>query len=215
MVNVQVRVLLPPLEQAPDQMASRPPATLSVIDVPLVKLAEPVLPTVTLIPAGLDVMRSPLRPVAVTVSVTAAPAGFTVSVAIRVTPPKTPVMVTAVVVVTELVLTANVAVVAPAATVTLAGAVAEAWLLERVISAPPVGAAPVSVTVPVEDEPPVTDAGFTLRADRLAGPAAPCGVKRRVFEKGPNTPAEFRARTRHHSCCRLFQRQFSGKIGPC
>jgi hypothetical protein len=71
MVNVQVLALFPPLEHAPDQIASRPFATLSVIAVPLVKLAEPVLPTVTLIPAGLDVIRSPLRPVAVTVSVTA------------------------------------------------------------------------------------------------------------------------------------------------
>ena len=69
-MNVQVLVLLPPLEQAPDQMASRPFVTLSVIAVPLVKPAEPVLPTVTLIPAGLDVTRSPLRPLAVTVKVT-------------------------------------------------------------------------------------------------------------------------------------------------
>jgi len=86
-VKRQVRVLLPPLEQAPDQIVSRPSVALSVITVPLVKLAEPVLPTGTLIPAGLDVMRSPLRPLAVTVSVTAAPAGFTVSVAERVAPP--------------------------------------------------------------------------------------------------------------------------------
>ena len=69
-VKVQVLALLPPLEQAPDQTASRPFVTLSVIAVPLVKPAEPVLPTVTLIPAGLDVTRSPLRPLAVTVRVT-------------------------------------------------------------------------------------------------------------------------------------------------
>ena len=68
-VNVQVRVLLPPLEHAPDQMASRPFDTLSVIDVPAANVADPVLPTFTLTPAGLDVTRSPLRPVAVTVSV--------------------------------------------------------------------------------------------------------------------------------------------------
>ena len=61
--------MLPPLEQAPDQIASRPLVTLSVIDVPVANDAEPVLPTLTLIPAGLDVMRSPLRPVAETVSV--------------------------------------------------------------------------------------------------------------------------------------------------
>jgi hypothetical protein len=70
-VNVQDFVLFPPLEQAPDQTASRPFDTLSVIDVPVVNDADPVLPTATLIPAGLDVIRSPLRPLAVTVSVAA------------------------------------------------------------------------------------------------------------------------------------------------
>ena len=68
-VNVQVFALLPPLEQAPDQIASRPFETLSVMDVPVANDADPVLPTATLIPAGLDVTRSPLRPLAVTVSV--------------------------------------------------------------------------------------------------------------------------------------------------
>ena len=68
-VNVQVFVLLPPLEQAPDQMASRPFETVSVIAVPVVNDADPVLPTATLIPTGVEVTRSPLRPVAVTVSV--------------------------------------------------------------------------------------------------------------------------------------------------
>lgn len=125
MVNVQVRLLLPPLEQAPDHTASRPLVTLSVIAVPVTKPAEPVLPTVTLIPAGFDVIRSPLRPVAVTVSVTACPGGFTMSVADRVTP-KDPVMVTAVDAVTALVGTAKVALVAPTGTVTLDGTLAAA-----------------------------------------------------------------------------------------
>ena len=70
-VNTQVFLLLPPLEQAPDQTASRPFETASVIDVPVVNDADPVLPTETLIPAGVDVTRSPLRPLAVTVSVAA------------------------------------------------------------------------------------------------------------------------------------------------
>ena len=56
-VNVHVFLLLPPLEQAPDQIASRPFETLSVIDVPTSNDAEPVLPTATLSPAGLDVTR--------------------------------------------------------------------------------------------------------------------------------------------------------------
>ena len=67
-VKVQVFVLFPPLEQAPDQIASRPFVTLSVIEAPVVNDADPVVPTATLIPAGLDVTLSPLRPVAVTVS---------------------------------------------------------------------------------------------------------------------------------------------------
>jgi hypothetical protein len=68
-VKVQLRVLLPPLEQAPDQTTSRPLLALKVIRVPAVNEATPVLPTGTLMPAGDDVMRSPLRPVALRVSV--------------------------------------------------------------------------------------------------------------------------------------------------
>ena len=68
-VNVHVFTLFPALEQAPDQIALRPFETLRVIDVPVANVAEPVLPTATLIPAGLEVTRSPLRPVAVTVTV--------------------------------------------------------------------------------------------------------------------------------------------------
>ena len=68
MVKVQLLLLLPPLEQAPDQTASRPPETPSVTLVPLANDAVPELPVVTLTPEGADVTRSPLRPVAVTVS---------------------------------------------------------------------------------------------------------------------------------------------------
>ena len=68
-VNVHVLCLFPPVEHAPDQIASRPLVTLNVIDVPVVNDADWLLPTATLIPDGLVVTRSPLRPVAVTVSV--------------------------------------------------------------------------------------------------------------------------------------------------
>jgi len=68
-VKVQLLRLLPLLEQAPDQTASRPFETVSVIEVPVANGAEAVLPTGTLIPVGLEVMRSPLRPLAVTVNV--------------------------------------------------------------------------------------------------------------------------------------------------
>ena len=67
-VNVHVFVFLP-LEQAPDQIASRPFVTLSVIDAPVVNDADPELPVATLMPAGLEVTRSPSLPLAVTVSV--------------------------------------------------------------------------------------------------------------------------------------------------
>jgi len=63
---------------------------------------------------------------------------------------------------TGLVVTANVALVAPAATVTLAGTLAaEMLLLDNDTSAPPAGAGPLSVTVPVEGLPPTTLEGFT------------------------------------------------------
>ena len=39
-VNVQVAALLPPLEHAPDQMASRPLLTLKVIELLVAKLAD-------------------------------------------------------------------------------------------------------------------------------------------------------------------------------
>jgi hypothetical protein len=103
---------------------------------------------------------------------------------------------------TELVLTLKVALVAPAATVALAGTLATAGLLlESVTTAPPEGAAAVKLAVPVAAFGPTTLVGLTDKADRLATDVAACGVKRRVEENGPNTPAEFRARTRHHKRC--------------
>ena len=78
-------------------------------------------------------------------------------------------MVTGVDVVTALVVTVNVALLAPAATVTLAGTVAVAvLLLVRATAAPPVGAGPLSVTVPVEDcTPPVTVVGFSVSVESV------------------------------------------------
>jgi hypothetical protein len=46
-VNVQVFVLLPPLEQAPDQIASRPFETLSLIDVPVARVVQQASPVST------------------------------------------------------------------------------------------------------------------------------------------------------------------------
>ena len=80
-------------------------------------------------------------------------------------------MVTAVDAATALVLTVNVALVAPATTVTLEGTVAAAvLLLESATAAPPAGAAPLSVTVPVEDcVPPITLVGLSVSDERVAG----------------------------------------------
>jgi hypothetical protein len=88
-VKVHVLVLDPPLEQAPDQMTSRPLVALRVIAVPVANDADPVLPTATLSPTGLEVTRSPLRPVAVSVSVAVVGCadGLTASEAVRATPP--------------------------------------------------------------------------------------------------------------------------------
>jgi len=61
---------------------------------------------------------------------------------------------------TALVLTTNVALVAPAAIVTLGGMLAAPLLLESATCAPPVGAAPLNVTVPVEDIPPAPPVGL-------------------------------------------------------
>jgi hypothetical protein len=76
-------------------------------------------------------------------------------------------------VLTALLLTAKVALVAPAATVTLDGTLAAVvLLLESVTSAPPAGAAPVKVTVPVEEFPPVTLVGFSETEERVTDAGA-------------------------------------------
>ena len=98
---------------------------------------------------------------------------------------------TAVEAATGLLVMVKVAVLAPAATRTLAGTVAAVvLLLERVTVAPPVGAGPVSVTVPVDVPPPITVVGLRLRL--LSASAV---VALTVFEYA-EVPKEFCARTR-------------------
>src|SRR6266478_1809863 len=70
------------------------------------------------------------------------------------------------------VFTVKVALVAPAGTVTLAGTLAAPLLLESVTCAPPAGAGPLSVTVPVEDcKPPITLVGFNVSEKTATGGA--------------------------------------------
>ena len=78
-------------------------------------------------------------------------------------------MMTAVEAATALVLTGKVALVAPAATVTLPATVAAELLLDSVTGAPPAGAGPLSLTVPVELLPPVTVVGLTLSELGMGG----------------------------------------------
>src|SRR3982751_3694963 len=83
--------------------------------------------------------------------------GFTVSAAVRVVAPFTPVIVTLVLDVTAWVVTVNVALELPEFTVTFAGTDATAALLLESVMVNAAGAAPLSDTVPVTLLPPVTE----------------------------------------------------------
>ena len=93
--------------------------------------------------------------------------GFTVRGAVWLATPNVTVIVTGAITATAIVVTVNVAVVAPCATVTLAGTVADALLLDSVTRAPPVGAAALSVTVPVELAPPTTLVGASVTVEMV------------------------------------------------
>ena len=75
---------------------------------------------------------------------------------------RVPVMVTDVDAETPVVVIVKVAVVEPAATVTDAGTVAFELLDVKATTVPPVPAAEFSVTVPVDEVPPVTELGDTV-----------------------------------------------------
>jgi hypothetical protein len=79
---------------------------------------------------------------------------------------------------TRTVVAEKVAVVAPAATVTDVGTWAAAVLLEvRETTAPPVGAGPLRVTVPVEGLPPTTEVGARPRESSPAAVTARFAVR--------------------------------------
>lgn len=172
-VSVQVLALLPPLEHAPLQMASRPLVMLSVTAVPGANCADPVLPVATLRPAGFEITRSPLRPPAVTASdtVVAATAGFRVRVAERVTPPPETEIVASVCVLTGAVLMKKPPVVLPAGIrteVEVNDAAGLLLLIWNIWSVAEVAAMVTVANVPVD---PVTEAGL-----KAIDAGWPCGV---------------------------------------
>jgi hypothetical protein len=84
------------------------------------------------------------------------------------------------------VVTAKVALFDPAARVTLAGTVAaEVLLLVSVTTAPPVGAALLNVTVPVEDAPPSTVGGLKETEATVTVAGFTVIVTVAVFDSGP------------------------------
>jgi hypothetical protein len=143
-VNVQDFCLLPLLEQAPDHTASRPSVTERVMLLPDENEACMLLPVATLIPGGLEVTCSPLRPVALTVNTFVVggggAAGLRVSGARTFLPPAVAKIVSPVVCVTTGVGRLNENVVAPAGTVTDEGTVTIGLLVESATANPPAGA---------------------------------------------------------------------------
>lgn len=95
--------------------------------------------------------------------------------------------------------TVNVPLVDPEGMVMLAGTVAAlVLLLDSVTSAPPDGAAAVSVAVPVAFAlPPVTLVGEIDSDDSAGGAGVLWTVKLRVNDHAPFVPALLRPRTRH------------------
>jgi hypothetical protein len=88
--------------------------------------------------------------------------GLTVNVAFSVTVPAVADTVTDFVALTPTVVAVKVAEVAPAGTTTDAGTVVDGSLELRLTVTPAFGAAPLRVTVPVEEAPPVTAVGLRL-----------------------------------------------------
>jgi hypothetical protein len=127
-----------------------------------------------------------------------APATVTVSGALRVPPLYDAVIVTVVLDCTADVVIVNVPVKPPVGTVTLAGTPATAGLLLESAMTVVWGAATLTTTVPLDPSPPATVDGFTSRFVNAVGGGGACGVKLRVADQAPATPAVFTPRTRQN-----------------
>ena len=103
-------------------------------------------------------------------------------------------------------LTVNVTLVNPGATVTLDGTVAiEVLLLESATTEPPAGAGPLSVTVPVEELPPIVLDGFNVTEVRTGGSTvivAVCVTPLKTAERSEEHTSELQSRP--HLVCRLL-----------
>jgi hypothetical protein len=126
--------------------------------------------------------------------------GLTVRVAVLESPPAEAVRVAERCDATLEVAALNVALDCPAGTLTLDGTDTDPSELVSATAMPPSGAGAARLTVPVAGVPPVTEVGDRESAASVGELVPACGVKLRVAENGPNTPAAFRARTLHHSC---------------
>jgi len=162
-VKVQVWVLAPLLEHAPDHMAERPLATLRVTTVLGWNWDTAVVPVGTLKPAGLETMLSPLRPPAVTPRerVVLGAGGLSVSVADRVTPPPATEIVTRVWVETGCVCMLTPPVICPAEISTWLAKLAKAGLLLLICRIWSVLEAAARVTTANEPLCPLVDAGLS------------------------------------------------------
>ena len=147
-------------------------------------------------------------------SVAAGGGGFTASVAERDAPANVPVIVAVVDADTAVVDTAKLALLWPAGTVTLAGTTATALFDDRATEAPPLGAAEVKTTVPVDGLPPTTPGGFTETVDSPNGGGGPDGFTVRVADRV--TPLKVAVSVTSVDCATANVRiRKSAKVPPC
>jgi len=118
---------------------------------------------------------------------------LTVNDAVRVTLLQLPEIVAVVAELTDVVVTVKLALDEPAGTVTLAGTLVAVEFSLSDTTAPPLGAGPLKVTVPVDELPPVTLVGLTETDDNDAeggGGGGPCVTVISVNWNAPSIAAE-------------------------